>query len=278
MHLSTKEVPSNFELILLGDSHEGTILQHRDGLMETIDYIGSKRNVFWCHMGDEVEAIMVDDKRYDPETVSEPVPMRQRDNVIRDFRPIRNKCLFWLWGNHPQKLYRFGNITLDICRTLGIEYGTWTTKISLKDKHGLMFKGFFCHGVRGAMRSNAKDYEQRQANLKAALKQKLKEKAADCVLMGMGHTHLLLKVDPAPKLYMTDDGKKVKQRYLTPGSNEQYIDPDRRWYVNTGSFLKTYGDEVSGYGEIAGYDPVELGYVKVKVNDRAITSVDKVVL
>lgn len=278
MHLSTVTVPSDFELILLGDTHDGTILQHRDGLKQVIDYIASKRNVYWGHMGDEVEAIMVDDKRYDPETVSEAIPMRQRDNVIKDFKPIAKKCLWWLWGNHPQKLYRFGNITLDICEALGIEYGTWTTKVSFNDKHGQMFKAFLCHGVRGRMVSNAKDYEQRQANLKASLKQKLKEKAADCVLMGMGHTHLLLKVDPAPKLYMVDDGQHIKQRYLTPGTNESYIDPDRRWYVNTGSFLKTYGHDVSGYAECAGYDPVEFGCVKVIVKNRAIANVDRWVL
>lgn len=48
--------------------------------------------------------------------------------------------------------------------------------------------------------------------------------------------------------------------------------------MNTGSFLKLFGQDVSGYGEIAGYDPVELGYVVVEVRDRQIHTVRKVTI
>lgn len=274
--LDTPILPSNFNLYQIGDSHEGTILQHREGLLETIEAIHDDPIGYAVHMGDEIEAITIDDPRYDMETQERSTPLQQRDNVVKDFAPIAEKTLVWLWGNHPQKLAKFGNITLDICTQLGIEYGTWTAKLKFHDTHGPMFKAFLTHGIRGRIVSNAKDYEQQQANMKASLKRKLEAKAGDCLLMSMGHTHLLLIVEPAKRLYLTDDGDSVKQRYLTPGSNEDYIAPDRRWYTNTGSFLKLYGNGVSGYAEIAGYDPVELGYILVKVRDRKIQSVEKV--
>ncbi len=278
MHLSTKFVPSDCDIVLAGDTHEGTILQHRDGIEQMKDYLLSAPNRFMIHMGDEIEAIMVDDRRYDLETSERSAPLQQMDSVRAQFEPIKDRILSWLWGNHPQKLHRFGNLTLKLCNELGIEYGTWTTKITFADDHGPMFKGFFCHGFRGRLTSNAKDYDQQQANLKAALKRKLSAKAGDVALMACGHTHLLMVVKPAPKLYLTDDGNEVKQNYLTPGVNEPYIEPDRRWYANTGSFLKLYGDDVSGYGEVAGYDPVELGYCVVEVRDRKIQTVRKVTL
>lgn len=279
MQLIQSEVPENYELILMGDTHEGSSLQHRGGLQECLDYVMEAKNRFLVHLGDEVEAIMTDDPRYDPDTCKTHTPAAQKKAVIAQFRPIAPRILAWMWGNHPQKLYRYGNITQEICEELKIPYGTWSAKVTFRDDKGIQFKGFFAHGFRGGLASAAKDHDQKQANLKASLKQKLKEKAGDCILMGCGHYHRLLFVEPARRLYLVDDGKKIKQKYMDPGQGGNgYIDPDSRWYFCSGSFLKNFELGLSSYAEIAGYDPTEIGFIVVEVKNRNIVGIRKVVV
>ena len=106
------------------------------------------------------------------------------------------------------------------------------------------------------------------------LKRHLKFKAGDCAVMVKGHTHKLLVCKPEAELYLTDDGKRIQQKYTGWGQNEEYIHPDARWYGNTGSFLKLHGKGISGYAEIFEYDPVELGFLILKVRRKRIQSLD----
>jgi hypothetical protein len=97
--------------------------------------------------------------------------------------------------------------------------------------------------------------------------------------MAMGHTHRLIITPPTKQLYLTYGSGKPKQHYLEwDGSNDGYTDPDCRFYVNTGSFLKMYGEGVISYAEMKGYDPVELGAAIIKVEDRKVTNVRKMIL
>ena len=111
--------------------------------------------------------------------------------------------------------------------------------------------------------------------------------------MAKGHTHKLIVSKPAKELYLTDDGERITQRYTYDDlQRESYIDPNLRWYVNTGSFLKLYHEPIeqedehgnkerlpiSGYAEQGEYDPVELGFAVIEVRDRQVTDVKKIVL
>jgi hypothetical protein len=137
---------------------------------------------------------------------------------------------------------------------------------------------FLTHGY-GSINSSADDGVRRKANMRLSLKRKLKDKAGDCILMGMAHTHKLIVSKPEETLYLTDNGKQIKQNYTASKHTDGYIHPDHRWYVNTGSFYRLYGkDGISGYAERAGYDPVELGYILIKVRNREIIAVEKVLL
>lgn len=274
MQLIRADIKPDSDILLFGDTHEGTVAQHRDGVMEAIEYLATHKNAYGVFMGDEVEAIMVDDRRYDLEVHGKNTPLEQCKEVVKMFKSVRKKILCWLWGNHPQKLYRFGNLTRDvICKELEIPYGTWASKVDFQ-----WFKFFVIHGVRGRLTSNAKDYRQRKANIEAALIQKLVGKAGDCVLMACGHFHQLISVPPADKLYLIDDGRRVKQRYLTALQRGEWIDPDRRFYGCTGSFLKSTVIGSSTYAEIEGYDPVELGCLIARVRDRKTVALDRWVM
>ena len=67
--------------------------------------------------------------------------------------------------------------------------------------------------------------------------------------------------------------KKIKQHYVKPHPKQEWIPTEQRWYVNTGAVLKLYGEGVSGYAEVAGYDPIELGFAVVEVRDRMVQGV-----
>ena len=280
MILLNSEIPLNCEIALHGDTHIGSNMTHYSGIEKLKRWLLAKPETrFFVHMGDAIEAIATDDKRFDSESTKDPIPLKQVKTTAKIYMPVAGQCLAWLKGNHEDTLKRFGDLAEDIAERLNVPYGTWTCKLKLEHEGEQICKLFLSHGFRGRIISNAKDHEQRMANMKASLRRKLELKAADCLIMAMGHTHLLLTVNPASKLILKDDGSKIIQEYLQAGNGaDSYIEPDRRWYVNTGSFLKLYEIDIDGYAERAGYDPVELGYVVITIKDGQVNSVEKVVL
>ena len=285
MKLFSYEVPLDFNLFLFGDTHEGTVLQHREGIKELKevilhDYEGVKsRNNYSVFHGDVLEGITIDDPRYNIETVQGTV-LKQIENAAATMRPIRKTMLALLDGNHPKKLWRFGDITQEVCKKINVPFGTWTSKITFTHRKKSLFKSYHTHGFR-SIGSAADDVGRRILNWNLALKRHLREKAADCILMCKGHTHKLLVHQPTEALYLCDDGKQLKQRYTngnTYHGDTEYIPPDYRWYVNTGSFLRMYGDPAAGissYSEVAEYDPLELGCAVALVRGGIIQDVRK---
>jgi hypothetical protein len=282
MELLNAKVPANCDIVLHGDSHDGSKACHRNGIEQVLDFVMEKPNRFFVHMGDETESITVDDnRRYNSEISDIPIPLQQSRAVVAQYKRASKRCLAWLNGNHNDHLRRFGNLTRDIvCHDLGVPYGTYTAKLKLWDNRGQIVKMFLWHGPgRGSIQSRAKDWEQQQANMLASLKRYLVHKASDCLIMAHGHVHKLLLCPPANRLLLYDDGDKVKQCYMGAGAGtDAYIEPDRRWYVCTGSFLRMYLRGVDTYAEMGGYDPVQLGYVVVEIRDRIVSNVRAVVV
>jgi len=275
MRLLSKELPSTHDLVLFGDNHRGNPLEHTDGLNECIKYI-SKKGRYAAFMGDAIEAIMIDDKRYDPLTFATP-PLQQMSEFVADMWPIRKKLLVMLQGNHERKLSKFGDLSEEMAKRLGVDYGTYSSIISIRDKQGEMYKIFLSHGF-GSINSNLDDPADRLHTMKRALRRKLMRKSGDCLISAIGHTHKLIIVKPTDELYLTSSDKSIKQHYVRPSPKQNWIPPQQRWYVNTGSFLKLYGDNVSGYAEVAGYNPMEMGFAVIKVRDREVIDIEKVIV
>jgi UDP-2,3-diacylglucosamine pyrophosphatase LpxH len=279
MRLLEGTIPSSCDIALFGDTHWGNLQMSDSGFFQTCEWIMAERNRRFVFMGDAIEAITTDDKRYQDDTTVDPIPMRQLSTFVDICQPIRKRGLAWLSGNHEFKLQRFGDIGEEMADRLEIPYGGCAAKLLLRDKRGPIAKVYLAHPSRFTIRSNAKDFEQRRANMAASVKRFLVDKAGDCVVMGFGHTHKLLVVDPSPKLVIFDEGGKLKQDYLIgDNSMPHYIDPDRRWYANTGSYLRTMVLDHDGYAERAGYDPVELGFAVVEIRDRKVTAVKRMVV
>ncbi len=94
--------------------------------------------------------------------------------------------------------------------------------------------------------------------------------------MASGCTHKLLVVPPVKTLYLTDDGESLHQHYLKPGLTDEFIHPDMRWYVNTGTFRKSLGIGFTDYAELKGYDPIPIGHAVAEIRGRGIVNIREV--
>jgi len=272
-------MPRDWNYFLFGDSHIGANLRHDKGFAKMVKMINSKykglshKKNFAIDHGDIIEAITVDDPRFSVFDTREACILSQMEMAKKELWPIRKKLLAVLDGNHPFKLHKFGPLTHYVCKQLGVSFGTDQTILTFRHKGKLQFKHFAAHG-KGSIGSIADDIERRKLNWRLALKRKLREMAGDCFLGSMGHTHKVIISPPSEVLYLTNNGKKINQHHGTPISTSEYIHPDYRWYVNTGGFLKVYGDVLtedddvpleqsklgSGYAERAMYPPLQLGF------------------
>lgn len=281
MQLFTRVLPEKCEIVLLSDTHIGSSLTHYSGLRKCIDYIASEPNRYAIILGDLCEAISTDDlKRFDMETIDKniPIPMQQYQYWLNMFRPIADRILYINEGNHDFKHARYANFVRDVvCRELGIPWGTYSSKITIVDcKDRTRFKLYTSHGY-GSLNSSADDPIRQKSNMRLSLKRKLRHKAADCVLMAIGHTHQLIVSRPESTTYLYDDGHEIHAKSTHAPQNAEYIPDNLRWYVNTGSFLKSQALGVSSYAERAGYNPNALGYIVIEV-DNDIKDVRKVIV
>lgn len=236
------------------------------------------RNNFGIDGGDMIEAIMIDDPRADEQKLTEVFPLVQIREAKRKREPIKDKLITILMGNHERTLWRFGNITKEVCKHLGVPYGTYTAKIIVRDSKGnLVYKIYETHGSK-SINSAADDPKRQRANMELILKRHLLKKAGDCAVMIKHHAHKLLVCEPEHELYMIDDGTNIKQAYTLPGQNEAYIRPGARWYGCAGSFLRLFGKDVSGYAEMFELDPVELGFLILKVRNKKIVALEPYII
>lgn len=273
MRLITQAIPANCDIVIHGDNHEGNVASHRTALRNLIKWIGAKPNRYFIHMGDALEATTVDHKFYTYVSAECPVPMQQRDKIIEMYQPIADRGLVWLKGNHEDRHHRVGDFSKDIATDLKIPYGGMVCKLRLTTTRGnQIFKAYLAHPSRMTLRSNAKDKVQRQANMLASLKNKLERKASDCLVHIVGHIHQLLVLNPndpnLQELVIYDDGKALKQGYMGAGDGAaSYIEPNRRYYGSSGSFLRTQVEGEDTYSEKSNYDPVEIGYLVARVRN-----------
>jgi hypothetical protein len=285
-------LPDNFNLFLMGDSQWGNVGVHEKGLDRAFDmvnseYRGCKAN-YVCWMGDSIDAITVNDKRFAFDTTLPKLSFlrNQIDHSISRLKAIKKQLVVVLKGNHEHKWVSiYGDIGAEIARALGCEYGQYVCiPHLLRRKDGALIARLFLHHGFGVLRSAAKDSVQATANMRAALKNKLQHLFAGAALMAMGHTHHLLIVPPDDGLQLVTDGGEVQQVYPhTDGvaivnQAARIIPPESRWYVNTGSFLRLYSPDSTGYAEMKGMRPVELGFAVATIRDCRINKVYKEVV
>lgn len=274
-------LPADYQIIFSGDWHEGTVLQEPKVLHKVRDEILKVKNTYLIHPGDWCEAITIDDPRYAPDTDAGFSPLLQYQHMTDFVEPIKASVLVAMFGNHDWKLFKYGNMVRDyLCKESGIPYGTYTAKVIIRSK-GVKepLKIYVTHG-RKSIGSVADDPVRRKSNMELVLKRHLQNQAGDCLIMVKGHAHKLLAVSPSEELYLYDDGAGIKSAYTGAGAGN-YIDPNLRFYGCSGSALRLFADPslgVSGYGELAEYSPVELGYLRATIRGGKVVKWEKVVV
>ena len=280
MQLLNHDVPWDFNIFLLGDQHIGARLFDADGWAATVEMIMSPyedctHNIV-VHHGDAIEGILIDDPRFGIEEVGDMMgrTLDQMAEWKRSIWDIRQKTVCLLAGNHEFKLQRFGNVGRRMAEEAGIPYGTFSAEITYRRDGKTLFKHFCTHGRRG-LGSIADDEIRRRANMQLQLKRSLVRKNGTCLLMSRGHSHKIMVTPPNPELFLSSTGEKLAQHYTAPPQEytNGFIHPNLRWYVNGGSYLKTYGIGFSGYGERGDYDPVELGFCVALVRGGKLVNV-----
>jgi hypothetical protein len=116
--------------------------------------------------------------------------------------------------------------------------------------------------------------------MEASLKKHMSNlKVYDCVYQSMGHAHKLIIVEPTVtrEVILTSTPSGLKQNYKSQvKQNMSEISPESRWYVCSGSFLKTFSQPGHlSYAELAQYGPCEIGCAEIIVQDGEITEVKK---
>lgn len=283
MRIIKARIPKDCDIAFLGDDHKGLVSRCDQAVESAIAWIAAKKNRRFCHLGDATESRTIDHKFFDLDNTELSIPMLQVKAEAAQFKPIAPKCLAWLMGNHEWSVSKTLDMTAEILTKMKIpdRHGGLACKLLLSDeKTGeTICKVYLQHKTRGRFVSQAKDHEQRVANIRASVKISLMHKACDCHLMVCGHAHQVVVVPPSHILGVKDDGEGLGQVYLDdliPPSEAVYIDPNQRWYACSGSFLQTSVVGIDTYAERAGYDPVELGYVIAEIRDGVLSNLKPV--
>ncbi len=264
------------ELVIydLADIHDGNRACALSDFKRDRDRIRDDPNAFWVGGGDYGEYISVSDRRFASQTVAEWITVEDLGHLgstirkhIRDlFQPIKHKCLGLLLGNHEISYARakeqedmhswlcvsLGVPNLGYCALLDIVFvrkpGCKRPRLVAtapgKGHTSQTFRLFLHHGA---------GYAQTEGGKINKLVQFMRNFDADIYMVA--HVH-------------DQTGKRVIE-IAADSACTKLIDRQRLGII-TGSYLKTYAQGVTGYGEIKGYRPVPLGarFVSIRPETR----------
>jgi hypothetical protein len=222
-------------IVPFGDLHIGYITCNLEKVNKVVDYIKDNECV-WIGMGDYIDNTPPSHKYYRQETTVS-TPQQQVFDYVETVKPIADKCIGLLYGNHEIRSldYKSGYDPIKQMeellklhkrhRQVGTQHFFYESPYRIFATHGKA-RGFF-FSTRTATKVNQL--------------LKLHEKA-DADLYLMGHVHDTLHF---PKNFISGD-KEITTR----------------WFAMTGGFVEYFGS----YGEALGYTPVETGCNAIHLN------------
>jgi hypothetical protein len=236
-----------FEIWPLGDAHIGSPNFDEDYFCNTVDKIAKNKNARWIGMGDMADCILPGDKRFDMGVLDKwvtqgDIPESLRKRIVKILKPIKDKCLCYLSGNHEETLHKFNNddISGHVCSDLGLPYGGYSAFVSVNfcrlmnsknGNHNMPLLFHVRHGAGAAQSEGARTM---------TLMRLVNTFSADIYLMG--HLHCITTYCPE-RLELS--GGKIKAKRLIAAI--------------TGSWLKAYEQGGISYAEMKGYKPTQIG-------------------
>ncbi len=263
-----------FTIHAIGDIHYGNAACALDRCKADIEAIRVDPRAFWFGLGDYAEYIGPGDKRWNAKSVSKEITIGDLANLgkmlttkVRDlFAPIKYKCLGLLLGNHETK-YMAEKDQVDLhawlCTELGavnLGYSGFTDVIFRRrpgckpglyktpppmqgDSYNVRF--FLHHGAGSANTAGGKMNR---------LDRFMRDFGADVYFIA--HVH---------------DQVGKRRPVITANADCSKITAEEPIGVITGSYLRTYAQGVTTYGEVKGYAPVPLGASFVRINPQSHT-------
>lgn len=252
-----------FTIHPLGDIHMGTQHCAESAIQQRVADIKGDKTAYWLGMGDYMEAILPNDKRFDHGgladwVVRDDILESERKRVVALFKPIASQCLGLLTGNHEETIHMNGegDVTRHLCSDLNVPYLSAAAFINLRFNRNNAKHHFRIHAWHGA--GAAQSYGGRLMRLMALVN----DVEADIYLMG--HLHTIMQHTPERLICRNS---RVKSVQLVAAI--------------TGSWMKTYtqpktGEHLSsGYGERRGYKPSAIGAPTIHIHpDRGTFSVE----
>lgn len=257
--ITLKDSKKPLSIIPLGDIHLGAGTTDLTYLRKTVKYIATHPNTYWLGMGDYIDAIMPNDKRFEARCIDKRYTINdishfietQTKDMIDIFSPISSKCLGLIEGGHEElisKRYYYDPLR-EMCRALDTEYLGVSAFIRVyftpykhkKDEprrkhHQIMIwahHGWFAGRKVGGKINNMVD---NAANFRA-----------DIYLYGHSHT-ILTYFKPM----------------MDPGTRGKTIYKKKQLFASTGSFLETYSKGAPNYAERRGFPPQKIGAINIK--------------
>jgi len=260
MEVITRIVPYKrsdkyFYLYAMGDEHLGSRDCAEDQVLAMRDEIKETHNALVVKMGDQIDAITKNDKRFEskglaPWVRADNIVESQRKKVSELFKPIAPKIVAYLSGNHEETVHHEyqDDITRNLADDLGVPYAGYVCFINLLFKRvnsseSHLIQTHAWHGAGSAQTEGARLMR---------LMRLVNDVQAHIYLMG--HLHAITVHTPQR---LTCINGKVKAVNLAA--------------VITGTFLKTYNQPSPGstrppsYGEKAGYKPAMLGCPIIRI-------------
>jgi hypothetical protein len=265
-----------FSIWNLSDVHYGNKACALDQFKRDVDVIKKDPFAFWVGGGDYAEYISMRDRRFDADTISDDLSIADLGKlgavltmrVATLLKPIRHKCLGLLFGNHEasyQRAQEQSNLHGWLCTELGVPNLGYTSffnvsfvrkprhsktpelRMDRKDIKGhsaQRFRVFAHHGAGGATTPGGKLNRLIQYM-----------HAFDADIYMIGHVH---------------DQKGQRLVQITSNDACDKIVARERLGIISGSYLKTYAQGITTYGEEKGYAPVPLGasFVRIKPETR----------
>jgi predicted phosphodiesterase len=218
-------------LYVMGDTHIGHPNTNMKLLQKHIDLI-RKTKAPWVHIGDWVDAISSDDRRFNIEDHRVSVVEAYLD-MEELFNPIVPSCVAVLRGNHGSKWSKQeGDMIKVIARRWGVPYLGYCGFV-LFFVGNKSYKIWLHHGAGGGRKRGAKTIR---------LNEWAQFIEADLYLQG--HTHTYVGFNDQK---VTSRGKKV------------------RWYGNVPGYIDSYTGH-DNYVEELGLNPQCVGMLRVEMN------------
>lgn len=269
-YISYRSKSDEFTIYNLSDVHIGSRACALESFEADVKRIAADPFAFWVGGGDYCDHISVTDrKRFDPEAMAENITVKDLAQLgrvlVRQFaeivQPIKHKCLGLLLGNHETRYQREqeqADLHGWLCTELdapNLQYSALFDVVFVKTAKRAQPK--LLSGDPGAVGSKAeyRVFVHHGAGFATTPGGKLNKliqfmEAFDADVYMVGHVH-----------------DQKGQRLVQVGADatcRKLIAKDRLGIIS-GSYLKTYAEGVTSYGEQRAYRPTPLGAAFVRI-------------